>query len=170
MSLLDTLKLGTKNCKMVKWPGTDTEIAMSILSQQQIQDAVFATERLFKGEKIEMNMGTADEYDSELSTQKLFRSIHDPKDMDKPVATTITEFRKALTREDRTVLIEEYLAFEKECSPSPDNLTNDEFDQLLSDLKKTPHETLGRITSISTLKKLLLIMASRPVTLPAVNG
>ena len=168
--LLDKLKLGTSNIKLVKWPGSDVQVTLRILSQQDVQEAHFATERLFKSNKIEISMVTADEYTSEKSTQILFRCIRNPENLETPICNTIEEFRRSITRAERDVLIEEYLGFEAECSPSPDNLSNDEFDKVLSDLKKKPAETLGNITSISTLKKLLLIMASPPVNLPRDNG
>ena len=168
--ILERLKLGTNNTKLVKWPGSDLAIIVRILSQQDIQEAIFATERLFKSSKIETNLMTADEFDNEKQTQVLFRAIRDPEDMEKPICQTVEEFRRSLTREEKELLIAEYNGFESECSPSPDNLTNDEFDKVMSDLKKKPAETLGNITSISTLKKLLLIMASPPKKLPRGNG
>ena len=167
--MIEKLKLGTANVKLIKWPGNDVTVAMHILSQSEIQESVFAAERLFKGSKIEMNFGTADEYESEIANQKLYRALRDPAE-DKPVADNIVEFKKSLTSGERKMLMEEYIAFEQECSPSPDNLSNDEFDKVLSDLKKKPLETIGTITSLAVAKKLLLTMASPPATLPQVNG
>lgn len=168
--LLDRLRLGTSNIKLVKWPGSDVQVTIRILSQQDIQEAHFATERLFKVGKIETNLMTADEYENEKSTQILFRSLRNPENLEEPICKTIEEFRRSITREEKKQLIEEYLGFESECSPSPDNLSDDEFDKVLSDLKKKPAETLGNITSMSMLKKLLLTMASPLAELPRDNG
>jgi len=168
-SLLEKLKLGTLNTKLMKWPGTDQAILLRVLSMQERQDATFATERLFKSQKIDVNMVSANEYDSEYITQILFRAIRNPEKPDEQVCENITEFRKALTLKERQVLSEEYIAFEEECSPAIENQTQDQWDALVSSLKKNPTETLGKLTSIATLKKLLLITVSQPVSLPKVN-
>jgi len=168
--LLAKLKLGAKNVKLLSWPGTEVKVVLRVLNQQDFQEAAFAAERLFKSEKIETNLMTADEYENEKALQILFRALRDPQDQDKPIANTITEFRRAITREEKKILIDEYLGFESECSPAPDNLSNDEFDKVLSDVKKKPQETISGITSMSMLKKLLLIMVSPPVSLPQVSG
>jgi hypothetical protein len=164
--LLSIFKAGTDNHKIVKWPGTEHPVAIRILSQKDLQDAAFTTERMFKSEKIEVGLLTAEEYEVEKSIQILFRCLRDPKNLEEPVAPNIAEFRKALTREERRLLTDEYLAFESECSPQPDGLSKDDFDRTIEQLKKTPDAILSNITSIAMLKKLLLFMASQPVELP----
>jgi len=58
-------------------------------------------------------------------------------------------------------LVAEYLGFEGECSPSPENLSAEEFDKVFTALKKNATETLGNITSTSTLKKLVRTMVDQ---------
>ena len=99
--LLDRLKLGTSNIKLVKWPGSDVQVTIRILSQQDIQEAIFATDRLFKSNKIEPSLVTAEEFDNEKQTQVLFRTVRDPEDMEKPICQTVEEFRRSLTREEK---------------------------------------------------------------------
>jgi hypothetical protein len=159
--LLSKIKLGSDNIKLVDWPGSKTKVALKILSQKEHQEATFMTERHFKSEKIEVNLVTAEEYESERATQLLYRSLRDPENMQEPVCPTITEFRDRLTREEKKALTDEYLGFESECSPAADNLSSDEFDAVLSALKKNATQTIGNITSTSMLKKLLLIMAKQ---------
>jgi len=168
--LLSRLKLGTRATKLVLWPGDTEHVLLRILSQTQRQEATFATEQLFKSAKIELNMVTASEYESEQATQMLYRAVRDPAAPDEPVCPNITEFRKALTADTKRILLDEYVAFEKDISPSPDNLSSEEFDKILSDLKKNPSQTLSNISSISTLKRLCVTMANQPVTLPKVSG
>jgi hypothetical protein len=136
--ILAKLKQGTNHIKLSVFPGTTQAIAFKILSQQDLQDAAFATERLFTSSKIELNLASAQEYDEEKSTQILFRALRDPAKQDETVAPDITTFRKLLTREEKAVLIDEYLTFEKDCSPRSDTLSSEEFDKLVSDLKKKP--------------------------------
>lgn len=167
--LLSIFKAGTDNHKLVKWPGTEHPVAIKILSQKDLQDAAFSTERMFKSEKIDVGILTAEEYEVEKSIQILFRCLRDPKNLEEPVAPNIAEFRKALTREERRLLTDEYLGFESECSPAIDGLSKEDFDKLLQDLKKNPQQILSSITDIGMLKKLLLFMANPPVKLPADN-
>ena len=164
--LLSIFKAGQDNVKIIKWPGTQHDVAIRVLTQRDLQEAAFSTERMFKAEKIEVGILTAEEYEVEKSLQILFRCLRDPKSLEDPVAPSIAEFRKALTREERRLLTDEYLAFESECSPAIDGLSKEDFDRLLQDLKKNPAAILSTITSIGMLKKLLLFMASPPVLLP----
>ena len=169
-SLLQKLKLGTANVKIICWPGSEQKIALKILSQQDHQEAAFACDRHFTQQKIAISMVTADEYDVEKSMQVLYRALRNPESLDEPIATTMTEFRAAITREEKNKLIEEYLAFETDVSPQGDRMSGDEFDALVASLKKNPQQSVGSISSLSTLRRLCAFMASQPLTLPAVNG
>jgi len=168
--LLNQLKLGTDNVKLIKWPGSSKEVALRIISQRDHQDSVFSTERLFKSEKIDVNMVTAEEYDSEKATQLLYRALRDPQKLDEPISTSIGEFRRLISREEKRMLIDEYMGFESECSPSPENLSAEEFDKVFTALKKNSAETIGSITSMSTLKKLLRTTADQLVSSQMASG
>lgn len=168
--LLQRLKLGSDNVKLIDWPGTTKKVALKILSQQDQQLAAFETERHFKSNKIDVSMVTAEEYENEKATQILYRSLKDPEKLGEAIAGTITEFRSLITREEKKLLIDSYLTFESECSPSPDNLSDEEFDRLITDLKKNPAQTLGNITSIHTLRRLLHTTVSQLSSLPRGNG
>jgi hypothetical protein len=159
--LLSTLKAGTDNVKLIKFPKSETPIALKILNQKELQDAAFCTERLFKTEKIDVNLMTSEEYSSEKATQILFRCIRDPENLEQGIAPNITVFRASLTRNEKEYLIGEYLAFEKDVSPSPDNMSNEEFDKILLDVKKNPEDITGKIFSSSMLKKLITTLVSQ---------
>lgn len=169
-SLIEKLKLGTDNTKLIKWPGSDTQVALRIISEQARMEASFATERLFKSEKIENNLMTADQYDTEKVIQILFRALRCPDDLDKPVFPSITEFRKALTREDMRLLIAEYTGFENECSPSPENLSDEDFDKIFREVKKNAATTTSNIGSMSTLRRLIITLVDQPVSSLKDNG
>ncbi|MGD0342876.1 MAG: hypothetical protein ABSA76_14330 [Bacteroidales bacterium] len=169
-NLLAVIKKGTDNNKLIKWPGTDTPVILKILSEQERLDASLATERLFKSEKVEANLMTADQYESEKTIQMLYRALRCPDNLDTPLCPNISQFRKALSREDMKMLITEYLGYESLCSPSPENLSSEDFDRLLQDLKKNATATTTNITSLCTARKLLLILAAPPQVLPPVNG
>ena len=168
--LLETLKLGTDHVKLINFPGTDKKVAIRILSTHDLQMATFATERLFKSEKIEVNMVSAAEYDAEKAIQILYLALKDPQNLDQSICKNVTEFRKALTKNERDILIDEYITFEKDCSSSLDMLSNEEFDRLVAEVKKKPETIQTNSLSTATLKRLITTLASQPVTLPADNG
>jgi hypothetical protein len=157
-SILEQLKAGANNFKLVNYPGTDQKIAIKILSQREMQESLFAAERLFKNEKIEINMLTAPAYQAEQATQILYRALRNPEKLDEALAPNITAFRQLLVKNEKDILVEEYEAFEKECDPKPNNMTEEEFDKLFQDLKKNAETTLSNIIDIHTLKKLMLSM------------
>lgn len=169
MSSLEKLLLGTENVRPIRWPGTDVTVSLRVLNQQDLQEASFATERLFQAQKLPYNTWLFDTYQGEQETQILYRALREPE-TNQPLFPNISEFRKALTYETKKILIEEYLAHNKECSPSPDGLSDSEFDRLTEDLKKKPAETVGALTNLSTVKRLLLFTVCPPVNLPQGSG
>jgi hypothetical protein len=166
---LKTLLAGTDNVKPIKWPGTDVTVNLRVLNQQDLQEASFATEKLFLAQKLPYNTWMYDTYSGEQETQVLYRALRNPEN-DQPLWPSITEFRKALTYETKKLLCVEYKAHETECSPNPNELSADEFDRLTQDLKKKPEEIIGACTNISTLKRLLLFTVCPPVNSPQGNG
>ena len=162
-SLLARLKAGTANTKILDWPGTNEKVALRILSQQQLQEAAFETERIFKAAKIEIHMLTADEYQNEKATQILYRALRLPSNMTEPIGT-VTEFKSTLSLTEKEYLIKAYNEFEKECSPNPDHLSDVEFDRIVQAVKKNPSMIVGSSYSTDLLKKLITVLASQPAT------
>jgi hypothetical protein len=161
MSLIEKLKAGKKNTKVIKYPGTDEDVCMQILSNEDLQAAAFATEHHFKQAGIEVNQVTMDSYDDERTTQILFRVLREPADPKKGIAATVDELRRHITQEEKEVLVREFSEFRQECSPDFRGMSNEEFETLWKDLKKNP-ETLLSFSSSTMLKGLLLYLASRP--------
>lgn len=143
-SFLSKLKAGTNNRKMIRFPGTDQEIQLRIISDAQYQQARIETERHFQKLKVEPSMTLADAFEAEETTQVLYRALQ-TKD-EKPLANTVDEFREIIKCPEKDFLANEYLEFERECSPNPEKLFENEFDSLISDIKKKP-ETVGKILS-----------------------
>lgn len=174
MGLIEKLKAGKNNVRIIKFPGTDEDIGITVLTEAETQDAVFAAERVFKDAGIEVSATTIGAYQSELNTQILFRCLANPEKK-KPDGTRerffkdLREFKSLLAREVKDSLIEEYNSFESECSPSPLKMTEDEFDRLFDELKKSP-QTVGKGLNLKTAKGLIIYLASRPAILPKVSG
>lgn len=168
--LLSRLKLGTDNVRLIDWPGTEQKVALKILSQQDLQDASFAAERLFKSQKIDTNLMTANDYEQEKVVQILYRALKDPEKTSEPLCGSVSAFRTMITSKELDILSGHYVAFETECSPSPDKLSSDEFDRLLSEVKKTPDSAIGIITNIYTLRKLITSLVNQLSSLPTDSG
>lgn len=158
-SLLEKLKAGKRNVRAIKFPGMDQNVALRVLSNADVQDALFATENHFKQHKIEVSATTVEAYEDENTTQILFRALRDPQDYDRPFVKDVDELRRMLTRDEKDLLVEQYNAFEKEVSPSAVTLSDAEMDDLFGRLKKTPE--IGNDLSFSTLKRLIVYLASR---------
>jgi len=159
-NILEQLKLGTANVRLIDFPGTTRKVALRVLSIAERQEAVFSTERHFKAEKIETSMVTANEYDAEVATQMLFRALRDPEKLTDAICPTLIQFRQLISRDEREMLMDSYLAFEKEVSPTPETLSGDEFDRVVSELKKKQDITILNSLSIHTLRKLVLILVA----------
>ena len=158
--LLDKLKGGKRHIRVIKFPGTDQDVALRVLNNSETQEALFATERHFRDKEIEVTLTTAEAFEDENTTQILFRALRNAEDPSEPLAASPDELRRALTREEKDHLVELYLEFEKEISPSAANMSEEEMEALFEDLKKTPE--LGNNLSSGTLKRLIGYLASRP--------
>jgi hypothetical protein len=169
MSLIEKLKAGRRNIKTIKFPGTDDDLILRVLSNAEIQEAVFAAERRFKAEDIPILDSTRDVYNDERTTQILFRALRNPKDAKKALFSSDDELRALLTRDEKEILSQEYEAFQSECAPHPETMSDEEFDNLWEALKKSPETALNFLSS-GTLKRLLLYLASRPATSPTDSG
>ena len=174
-SFLKTLKAGTENHKLIEWPGlSGNNVAIRVLSVNELQQAVIDTERFFQNAKITVSMhgslAMVDEFEAERITQILYRAIRDPEHLDQPIAANITEFRSNISNQERDALGKEYMAFEKECSPAPENSTNEELEAMYQDIKKNYQQAIGNVSSISTAKKLMLCLVKQLESLQKDNG
>lgn len=167
MSLLEQLKKGTDNKKTISFPGTSEEVVVSVLSEGARQDAQFATEQHFKRKEIEVSMSTVDAYESEKTIQMLYRALSDQEG--KPLAGTVDEFRNLLTVDEKDRLVDEYLAFENECSPNIETMSESELENLYQEIKKKP-ETIGNFSSIGTARQLISYLVNRLASSPPGSG
>jgi hypothetical protein len=159
-NLLATIKAGIKNSKQIFFPGTDKMIIVHVLSNQDILYAAIEADRLFKTEEVPVGFHNMQDFETEKDTQRLYRALRDPE-YGKPLTPTITEFRQLITQGERAALIDEYNSLDQECNPHPDEMPIAEFDALVETLKKNPVQAIGKVSSISTLKKLAIFLAKQ---------
>ena len=171
--LIEKLKAGKRNIRTLAYPGIeDEEIGITVLSESETRDAIFATERIFKDAGIEVSAMTVSAYTAENNTQILFRAIVNPKRQKKDgtcerLFKDVDEFRALLRREEKEALIDEYNAFEKECSPA--DPSEEELEALFAEVKKKG-TIPGSSSSLRTLQRLIIYLASLPATSQADNG
>jgi len=168
--LLERLKGGTKNHRVIRFPGTGEEVIIRLLSEGELQEAHFATERHFKKEGIEASMVTVDAYETEKTLQSLYRALRDPEDAEKTIAPSMTRFRLLISADERNLLVEEYTSLEQECSPIQPGMTEGEIDDLLETLKKRPEQIAGSVSNIVTARQLISSLVNRLASLQKDNG
>lgn len=156
--LLAQLKAGAQAVAKVKLG--DIELGLRLLTEQDYMEAQLAVDTEMKLKKLTLDVATADIFEDEKTSQLLLRALVDPT-TSQPIAPSAKALREALTRAQRVVLIEAYLAHEKQYSPSERTVTDAEFNALLETVKKTPEMTALNDLSLETLKKLILSLASQ---------
>lgn len=167
MSLLKNIKAGTKCRKVVTFPGTDKKFDFRLISEQDKQSGNFAADALYKENAISFH--NVNDYQNEKTLQQLYRACVE-LGTDTAIAENITEFRSLLTGRERDILVEEYNQFDEEFNPSPDTMSNEEFDKLVHDLKKKPMETVGSCSSLPTLRRLCIFLEKQLSTSQKVSG
>jgi hypothetical protein len=159
MGLLENIIAGSKHTIDTVWPGTNETIKLRVLNAQDYHEITLACSVIYHDIKI--GVQNVDEYAAEKATQMLWRAIIDPE-TGKQLFSKITDFRKAITIEQRGILVEELLAFHDDISPDPETISDTEFDKLLKDIKKNAEMTIGDVSSIHTLRKLIIYLVSPP--------
>ena len=136
MNILEKLKLGTDTYKDVDVPNIEgLKVRVKLLSEDDELQSVLAADNVFSGHKIEVQ--NIRKYDDEVETQMLYRCLKDP-DTNKGIASNITDFRASMTPEIKEFFMSVIDDLKKEHSPNLNNMSEDEFDKLLEDLKKKP--------------------------------
>jgi hypothetical protein len=168
-NLLSLLKKGVNARTVTKWPGTDYAIELRVLSDQDKQEAAMAVATLYQNAGIKVGLENVDDYEAERTVQILMRAVLDPA-THQPLTNDITEFRRLLTSDVAAQLLAEQAEWQRKCSPSPYEMKPEEFDALLLAVKKNAETTLGSVTSIATLKRLVKSLAALPPSLPMASG
>lgn len=159
MSLIDKIKTGSDASKTVDWPGIeDAKIKLRVCTEHDNLQASLATDMIFKGHLI--GAENIDAYNSERSTQLLFRAICDPENGNQLYAK-ITEFRLVLSPEVKESLDEALDELHQEYNPDPSSLSEEAFDALVEDVKKNPEAALTNVFDTHTLKRLSIFLASQ---------
>jgi len=157
-NLLEKIKSSGKQRKEVKWPGTDNVIHLRVLNENDHLQSTLAADKLFKETTIALQ--NIDQYNSELETQYLFRSIEDPES-GKQLFPNITSFRDELTPEIKEILATNLDTLHDEYSPDPYKMDDDAFDKIIKDVKKNAKATVGSVSNIHVARRLIIYLAKQ---------
>jgi len=158
MDLLERIKTSGHHKQRIKWPGSEEDIDMRLCAEEDYLRASIATDKTFSDTRI--SLLDKDAYNSELETQLLFRILENPE-TGKQLFNRITDFRMVLVPEIKDKLVEEMNKLHEEYSPNPVEMSDEEFDKLVVNIKKNVEQTIGNVSSLSTLRRLTIYMASQ---------
>lgn len=165
MDELEKIKQGAKLFTLIPWPGTEHQVRVRVLFKDELQQAMFKAHGHFQANEIPQDrLHTLEDFGDERTTQILYRalSIAEGDDAGKPLAKSIEAFRRRVTRNELTVLANQYAAWEEEVSPNTDRMSDEEIADFVEDLKKKPDETIGFVSNIAFARRLLRFMAAPP--------
>jgi len=157
-NLLERIKNSGKQRREIEWPGTDHRIHLRVLNENDEIQSTLAVDKIFKDSPLALQ--NIDKYNSEIETHYLFRTIEDPE-TGKQLFNDIIDFRESLTPEIKGVLAEELDALHEEFSPQPYKMSSADFKKLVSDIKKNAKGTVGSVTNIFTLRRLIISLVDQ---------
>lgn len=159
--ILERIKAGTKNRTTIRWPGSESEVTLRVLSKDELHQATFQAHHHFKRQDIPVATHTIETFKDEETIQILYRALRGTgEEADKPLSSSIDSFRALVSMDEISELADAYEAFQNECSPSMEKMSGDEFERLLAELKKKPEMIVSSVSSIGTLRRLLLSLAA----------
>lgn len=156
--LLEKLKLGSQNSKLVDWPGTKEKVRMRIANEYDMSLATVEADRFFK----ERTIGTPNlqAYLDYKKAYRLYLMLSDPS-TDQPIAPTFNQFHPLLTQDIQDDLETQSNVFQDECSPDPDLLTPDQLKAQYQEVKKNGYmAVISLIGNINIERQLGAFMAS----------
>lgn len=151
MSLLQKIKNGKKNYKVVNFPGTDEKVAIVILSSDETTMAKLKAEEYIKDNKIEDEIYQ----DKALQEYLMYNALRDKDDLNKKIADTIEEFRQLVTVNELAYFMVEYNMLMNETSPLLNALDEETFEELKKTLEKMSWKDLSG-ESLLALRNFLI--------------
>lgn len=167
-SPLALARRGKETPTLIKWPNTDLDVAIIVLTGDEVEACHLSAYKRFvedHGIKPEAVACTAliDAHQEEVYLQLLHRACRDPKDLSKTFAMDADDLRANTTLDERRLVVGYYNAHCEIYNPEPSKLTDEEVDAVLSAAKKGErHRLLGFGPHV--LATCLLTMAARQST------
>lgn len=154
MSRLKAIRQGIDHSKAINFPGTSERVRIAVLSSAENDAALLATE----AHCTELKITDPIRRDIELQRQLVFRFLRTDGDLHVKAADSIDEIRE-LSDDQIAALMDEYHTLKQECDPSIGAISEEDFEKLKEELKKTDPRALNGGTA-RLLTSLQLTLAS----------
>lgn len=150
--MLERLRKGTDQGKIVQWPGTDSsdkssQFWMAPLGCDQLQDAYAEAHARFEKIGLPLNVYTSPDWHSEVAMCILARSMRQLEDRNETLFANAEELRPLLSPEVRDHLAEDFVALAKECDPDPAEMDRDVLAKIDEFVKKKDARALASFDS-----------------------
>lgn len=153
MSILQKIRNGKKNHKIVNFPGTEEKVAMVILSSNVTTDCMLKTEKYSQ----EKNITDPIYKDIVLQQYLVYEFLRDKDNLDIKVSDSIDDVRE-LDVSELAYLVTEYNQLSTENSPFLSAVSAEEFELLKKTLQEIQLSDLSG-ESLVTLKSFLMKLA-----------
>lgn len=168
MDILQQMLAGTSGGIPVDIPKSNVKMHLRVLTDFEEQQAEFAAEAVFVDAKIPIGMHNFDLLQLERTTQKIFLALTD--DEGNRVAESAQKFKQSLTRIFQNMLVEKYNDLEEKCNPNPEKMTDSAYEEIVSAVKKKPDATVLNISSLTTLRRLIITLVNQLSNLQMDSG
>jgi hypothetical protein len=150
-NLLQRIKSGKKNHKIIDFPGTEEKVAIVTLSSNQTEACKIKAEDYIKLFKIE------DETYKDMVLQRhlVYEFLRDSNDLDKRVATTFDELSNLLDVTEIVYFVTQYNLFSQESSPFLASVSEEQFELLKKSLPEMKWNELSG-ESLAALRNFLM--------------
>lgn len=158
------LRKGSENRKRILWPGTEEQVYIRVLAEGDYLRAEQHCDSAYRERGI--NLGNVEERSALKDDYCIYLAIVDEDG--KRLFPDFDTFVQYLTPEIRNILISEQNNLQSEYAPRMAEMSDDEFDSLLTEIKKNT-ETVRNISDMHVLRRLIITMVSRQSKLPTAS-
>jgi hypothetical protein len=158
-AVIDRIKASGSGIREIAWPGKpEVKVGLRLLSASESRKAKVENQQEFKRDGIDVAVHNLADYRMQEAAHGLWRAIID-LETKKPVFGSAEQLREFCTDDEFAKLVAEYNAFSESEDPNIEDLSKEDFEALLSLLKKTPDRIPSRVTSLRTAWRLLRTLA-----------
>lgn len=152
-SILQKLKNGKKNYKIINFPGTEEKVALVILSTGEMTEAKIQSDNYIKENNIE------DETYQDIILQQhiIYRALRDKDNLENKMADNVDDLAKSLSLQEIQYFMVQYNLFNSENSPFLGALNEEQFEELKKTLEKMSLNDLNG-QSLIALRNFLLTL------------
>lgn len=151
MSILQKIKNGKNNYKIINFPGTDEKVALVILSSQELTNCKINADRYIEENKI-----TDEDYkDIILQQYIMYNALRDKDNIENKIASSIDEFISLIDNNELAFLQVQYNMFMQDNSPFLNAITEEQFEELKKTLEKIKLSDLNGV-SLLALRNFLI--------------